>query len=98
MRDACAEYRAEQIIYHVQTKLGVELPEDLKHDIRSNVDAVELQRKKENDRHIQENYARRWNELRLMIEQQQPSYASQLLWIMGLLSGGTYVRNIKLKG
>ncbi|POD46274.1 hypothetical protein BKM15_25880 [Pseudomonas syringae pv. syringae] len=62
-------YRVErakkEIIYHIQTKLGLQLPEDVIWDIDSNVQKATEVLQKEIDRFWEENHALRWNELGL---------------------------------
>jgi hypothetical protein len=88
--------RAESIIHHVQTKLGVHLSDDLRHDIYSNVlhavledadNAIERGNYwKEEYRDLKaKGYPLKWNELRIRIARaNKPEYDEALEWMRKL--------------
>jgi hypothetical protein len=88
--------RAEAIIHHVQTKLGVHLSDELRHDIYSNVlhavlDETELARGgadywREEYRDLKaKGYPLKWNELRIrVVRANKPEYDEALEWMRRL--------------
>lgn len=97
------KYRAETLIHLIQTKLGVHLSDDLRHDIYSNVlhavlDETELARggadywREEYADLKAKRYPLKWNELRIRIARaNKPEYDEVLTW-MRMLDEGESVR------
>jgi hypothetical protein len=93
------KYRAEAIVYNIQTKLSVHLSDDLRHDIYTNVmhavlEEAELARsgadywREEYADLKAKRYPLKWNELRIRIARaHKPEYDEVLEWMRKLDEG-----------
>jgi hypothetical protein len=95
--------RAEAIIYNIQTKLGVHLSDDLRHDIYTNVlhavlEETELARggadywREEYADLKAKGYPLKWNELRIRIARANKAEYDEVLEWMRMIDEGESVR------
>jgi hypothetical protein len=95
--------RADQVIYHVQTKMGAQMTEDLRHDIHSNFyHAVidESGRAREREEYWREayrdlaakGYPLKWNELRIKLARMKTPVADEVLELMRKLDEEESIR------
>jgi superfamily II DNA helicase RecQ len=95
--------RANQVIYFVQSKLGAHMPDDLRHDIHSNIyhaviDEAEHARER-GDYWRQEyhdlkakGYPLKWNELRIKLARMRTEAADEVLELMRRLDEEESIR------
>lgn len=94
---------AEQIIYHTQTKLQTQIPDDLRHDIYSNVlEAVLVENelaisgkeywKEEYTDLKKKQFPLKWNELRIKLARMKTKEADEVLDLMWRLDDGQSIR------
>jgi hypothetical protein len=95
--------RANLVVYHIQTKLGAEVTEELRHDIHSNFyHAVidEAGRARERAEYWREGYAElkskgyplKWNELRIKLARMNTPAADEVLELMRRLDEEESIR------
>jgi superfamily II DNA helicase RecQ len=95
--------RANLVVYHIQTKLGAEVTEELRHDIHSNFyHAVidEAGYAMERGDYWREGYAElkakgyplKWNELRIKLARLKTEAADEVLELMRRLDEGESIR------
>lgn len=94
---------ADKIIYYTQTKLQTRLPEDLIHDIYSNVlEAVLAENelaisgkeywKEEYNELKKKQFPLKWNELRIKLARMKTEEADDVLDLMCMLDDGVSIR------
>ena len=89
----------DELVYHIQTKLQTEIPEDLKHDIQSNMEKA-LQDMNEWEENWYKAYLElkekkfpyKWNELRLKLARMKTEEADEVLDLMYMLDDGISIR------
>jgi hypothetical protein len=95
--------RADQVIYHVQTKMGAQMTEDLRHDIHSNfyhavIDEDGRAREREEYWHgayrelKAKGYPLKWNELRIKLARMKTLASDEVLELMRRLDEGESIR------
>jgi hypothetical protein len=95
--------RADQVIYHVQTKMGAQMTEDLRHDIHSNfyhavIDEAGRAREREEYwrgayRELKaKGYPLKWNELRIKLARMNTPAADEVLELMRRLDEEESIR------
>jgi hypothetical protein len=95
--------RANLVVYHIQSKLGAEVTEELRHDIHSNfyhavIDEAghAMERAdywREGYRELKaKGYPLKWNELRIKLAQMKTSAADEVLELMRRLDEGESIR------
>jgi hypothetical protein len=95
--------RADQVIYYVQTKMGAQVTEDLRHDIHSNFyHAVidEAGRAREREEYWREEYRDlktkgyplKWNELRIKLARMKTEATDEVLELIRKLDEGESIR------
>ncbi len=90
--DPRVEYKAEQIVYHIQTNEGIHLSDKSRHDIFYTTRAVADYWKEDSDKLRKENHAKRWNELTIHLKKEKTQESERILKVMDKLNRGEYIR------
>jgi hypothetical protein len=93
------------VIYHLQTKLGIELPQEVIHDIHSNFyQAImeECERAREREQSWYNSYIQlrdkgfplKWNELRIKLARMKTEESEAILELMMRLDDAQHIRDL----
>lgn len=90
---------ANMIIYHIQTKMGVQISPELAHDIHTNVYkavqetvAREGQYRKRYNELLEKRFPLKWNELRIRLARTDVKGSDEVLEFMHMLDDGVSIR------
>lgn len=95
--DPRVEQRGHDLVYLLQTKLALKLPDDVLWDVYSTIRKTADYWKKGYDTVMEDAYARKFNETKLWIRANPDATTEQILDIMTRVDNGQSVRGFKFE-